>query len=443
MKSGESLKDLGHYQKIGKPKGVYSICSYDRYVIEAALLQAVEDDSVVLIESTCNQVNQFGGYTGMNPVDFKEYIFNIAKSMNFPFERIILGGDHLGPFPFQNEKISEAMDKAREMVRQYVLAGCRKIHIDTSMPLVDDQGDRNAPLEPRTIAERCADLCSISEETFQALRTTSKDAGAPVYVIGTDVPAPGGSDRVEGGLRITTVSDFEETVNLTKESFRRQNLHSAWERVIAVVVQPGFEYGDRTIIEYDGEKAKTLIHAIKKHPNLVFEGHSTDYQSSVSLKRMVEDSIAILKVGPYLTFTAREAIFMLNYIEEELLKNKSTITLSNFIGTLDDVMTQNPEHWIRYYRGNKEDVQFSKKYSFLDRSRYYRVNRRVLESLSRLIQNLHTTDIPLALISQFLPQQYIKLMAGLLPNDPEALIRDRVRDILKIYSCAAGDREKV
>lgn len=440
MKTGESFKDIFHYQKTGKPRGIYSICSYDRYVLEAAFLQAQDDNSILLIESTCNQVNQFGGYTGMKPGDFREYIFNIARSINFPTERIILGGDHIGPFPFQNEKIKDAMDKAREMVRQYVLAGCRKIHIDTSMHLRDDTGDRSIPLNPEVVAERCADLCSVAEETFHSQGKSHSVASQPVYVIGTDVPAPGGS-KGKKEPKITGVSELEKTVELTKEHFYRKNLHSAWKRVIAVVVQPGFEYGDRTIIKYDRKKAEGLIKAIKKYPELVFEGHSTDYQDVDSLKSMVEDGIAILKVGPYLTFTVRETIFMLSYIENELFKNRKNITLSNFIETLDEVMTEYPKHWAGYYRGEEADVQLSKKYSFLDRSRYYMPHRKVSESLSRLLENLRTTDIPLPLISQFLPQQYPRLRKGLLAIDPEAIIRDRVRDVLKNYSYAVGDRE--
>ena len=74
MRGGDYLKSIVDNQKNGVPKGIYSVCSYNQYVIEASFEQAIEDDSVVLIESTCNQVNQFGGYTGMRPADFKNYI---------------------------------------------------------------------------------------------------------------------------------------------------------------------------------------------------------------------------------------------------------------------------------------------------------------------------------------------------------------------------------
>ena len=95
MGNQNPLRDVVAAQKQGKPRGILSICSYNRYVIRSAIQQALEDDSVVLIESTCNQVNQFGGYTGMTPMDFREVVFHIAGSMGFPLDGVILGGDHL------------------------------------------------------------------------------------------------------------------------------------------------------------------------------------------------------------------------------------------------------------------------------------------------------------------------------------------------------------
>jgi D-tagatose-1,6-bisphosphate aldolase subunit GatZ/KbaZ len=61
------LQNVTQAQKSGRSIGIYSVCSVNRFVIDAALLQGVEDSSPVLIEATCNQVNQFGGYTGMTP----------------------------------------------------------------------------------------------------------------------------------------------------------------------------------------------------------------------------------------------------------------------------------------------------------------------------------------------------------------------------------------
>jgi len=443
MEKYRFLKGIVSLQQRGEPSGIYSICSYNYYVLRAAFIQAKENETPVLIEATCNQVNQYGGYTGMNPEKFREYVFSIADSIDFPQGRIILGGDHLGPFPFKEEEAETGMKKAHEMVKSYVLSGYTKIHLDTSIILRGDPVDEKGALKKEISASRCAALCLTAEETFKSIKSKNLPFSPPVYVIGTEVPSPGGSNEVEGGIHVTEVSDFEETVSITREYFYKKNLEKAWERVIAVVVQPGVEYGDHTVINYDREKAKELSSALKRYPHIVFEGHSTDYQTKKALKELVEDGVAILKVGPALTFAVREGIFLLNYIEEEIFKNKKDIKLSKFISTLDSVMVNNPKHWKKYYKGDEDSRTFARKYSFFDRCRYYWMESKVIESLETLIKNLKSTDIPLSLISQFFPLQYIKIREGILKKDPEMLIIDRIMEVLKDYAYATGNIKSI
>ena len=56
--------------------GIYSVCSINHFVLQAAMSQAKEDGSFLLIESTSNQVDQFGGYSGLNPHQFIKKIYN-------------------------------------------------------------------------------------------------------------------------------------------------------------------------------------------------------------------------------------------------------------------------------------------------------------------------------------------------------------------------------
>jgi D-tagatose-1,6-bisphosphate aldolase subunit GatZ/KbaZ len=122
-------------RKTGERVGIYSACSAHPYVLQAVIKRAKETNSVAVIESTANQVNQFGGYTGMLPADFADMVKTIVKKNDFPIENLILGGDHLGPLIWTNEEAESAMKKSEELVRQYVMAGYTKIHIDTSMKL--------------------------------------------------------------------------------------------------------------------------------------------------------------------------------------------------------------------------------------------------------------------------------------------------------------------
>lgn len=430
-KSSNPLKEIVYSQKNGIPKGIYSACSANEYVIEAVLDEAAINNSYALVEATANQVNQFGGYTGMTPKEFKKFVYKIAEKEKFPIEKLILGGDHLGPLTWVNEVTEKAMENSINLVREYVLAGFTKIHIDTSMRLKGD--DNSKPLETAIIAERGAILCAEAEKAYDELLETNMNAVHPVYIIGSEVPIPGGSQEEEDTVKVTKVSDFENTINAFKKSFEKYNLQEAWKDVIAVVVQPGVEFGNDSIHDYSREDAKELTDALKKHPNIVFEGHSTDYQTAENLKQMVEDGIAILKVGPALTFALRQGLFSLNYIENELFKYNSKIRLSNFINVLDDVMMKNTDNWKKHYHGDSEEVRFAMKYSYSDRCRYYLPINEVEESMKTLLNNLKTQEIPLTLIKQFMPVQYEKIRNNTLKNDPEFLLKDVIANCIDSY----------
>ena len=96
----------------GEHLGITAVCSAHPLVIEAALRLAGSGDRTVLIEATCNQVNQDGGYTGMTPAAFREFVEGIAGKVGFDTGRIVLGGDHLGPNPWKGLPADEAMAKA-------------------------------------------------------------------------------------------------------------------------------------------------------------------------------------------------------------------------------------------------------------------------------------------------------------------------------------------
>lgn len=426
------LKELIELRKSGILRGICSICSANEYVIEAAMEKALEDNSPVLIEATANQVNQFGGYTGMKPADFRDFVFSIAKKTGFPMEKIILGGDHLGPLTWKNEKSLTAMEKACELVRQYALSGFTKIHIDPSMHLADD--DQSVRLDTHIIAQRSALLCEAAENAYGELRKSVPDAPAPVYVIGSEVPVPGGSQEMEDELQVTTASDFEETVEAFKQAFYELGLYDGWDNVIAVVVQPGVEFGDDFVHDYDREKAKKLCESIGKYPDLVFEGHSTDYQTKHALKKMVEDGIAILKVGPELTFALREAFFACCHIEDILYGEDGET--SRFIYTLENVMLNNPEHWLKYYKGSEKEIKYKRKYSYSDRCRYYLKHKDVVSALDSLVHNLSTVSIPPALLSQYFPVQYRRIREGKMQNNVETVIKDKVKEVLDKYTFA-------
>lgn len=434
------LKKIVELQKQGKNVGIYSVCSANGYVIEAALKRGKSDGSCVLIESTANQCDQNGGYTGMTPADFKEFVLKIAEKNGFDKQKIFLGGDHLGPLTFAGKDEAEAMADAEELIRCYVGAGFTKIHIDTSMKVNSDPAD--VRLSDEIIAGRGARLAQVAEETYRELLKKEPGAIPPVYIIGSEVPIPGGAVGSEDtGVQVTKVDDFKNTVAAFEKAFEAAGLgQDVWDRVIGVVVQPGVEEKDSGCTEYDRDKAKDLMASIKDFPNLVFEGHSTDYQTKGKLRELIEDGVGILKVGPALTFAMREAMFALEHIEKEVLYG-TDITPSNFSEILDEEMLKDDKYWRRHYQGTELEVRRKRKYSFSDRCRYYMPTPAVEAAVERLLENLRTQGIPLNLLSQFMPIQYTKVREGLLENEPVALVEDRIINTIDEYLYATHQKE--
>jgi D-tagatose-1,6-bisphosphate aldolase subunit GatZ/KbaZ len=417
----------------GSPIGIVSVCSAHPAVIKAALRRGIDSDTLVLIESTSNQVNQYGGYTGMKPADFVDYVAGIAEEVGFDQSRLLLGGDHLGPNPWQSSPAKDAMAEARELISEYVRAGYRKIHIDASMFLADDAGDRSAPLSDDVVAERTADLCRIAEDAA----ASDPSLPPPLYVVGTEVPIPGGAQESEESIEVTRPEDVQHTVDTIEKAFTAHGLAEPWKRVMAVVVQPGVEFGDDYVFDYDPGQATQLRDQVANLPDLVFEAHSTDYQTEEGLSNLVRDHFCILKVGPWLTFAYREALFALCDIETELLGQEAP-ERSRLRETLEEVMLEEPTYWQKYYHGSESDKALKRKYSYSDRSRYYWQNPRLKEATGRLFSNLRATEVPLPMLSQYLPGQYTKVRAGHLKNDPEELTLGRIDDVLGIYERASA-----
>jgi len=414
----------------GEAKGIYAICSAHPLVIEAAIEQAKQDNTLVLIEATANQVNQFGGYTGMLPADFLEFIGKIADKLDYPRNKIISGGDHLGPVCWVDEPAEQAMVKACELIKTYVAAGFKKIHLDTSMACADDP----TSMPDELVAERAAELCLVAEQT--AIATFGQSD--LVYVVGTEVPPPGGASEEIEDLELTPVSRVKQTLKLHKESFDKRGLTSAWQRVVGLVVQPGVEFDHTSIIDYKLEKAADLKAAIKLLPNIAFEAHSTDYQNEQAYIDLVKDHFAILKVGPQLTLALREALFALSYIEEELIPVEKRSFLRD---VCEQEMLEAPKNWQRFYPVPASKGTLYRRYSYSDRIRYYWNQPRIEQAVECMFNNLNDVGIPLPLISQFLPEQYRDIRNNQLGVTAQELVKAKIKQVTQVYAQACWKQQ--
>lgn len=435
----ERLQDILQRNRRGQGIGVCSICSANRYVLESAIHQAHRDSTLLLIESTSNQVNQFGGYTGQKPSDFARFLRELADSWKFPFENIVLGGDHLGPHVWRKEPAAHAMEKACALVRDSVLAGYTKIHLDASMHCADDQGDRHGPLPDEIVSTRAAEMCEVAERAY---RSMPPGTPFPVYVIGTEVPIPGGELEAGKAPDATRPEDLQQTLRIAEAAFRARKLEAAWERVIAVVVQPGVEFADASVFPYDRAKAGKLSAFAESNWHGVFEAHSTDYQAPDALRQMMQDHFAILKVGPWLTFAFREAVFALAAVEKEWLVDKPGVTISHVREALEQAMLENPAYWQGYYHGDESEQRLARRYSYSDRSRYYWPQPVLVAALNRLLANLTAHPPPLSLLSQYLPKQADRVRSGVLSTRPVELIRNKIMEVLDVYAAACGSLDE-
>jgi D-tagatose-1,6-bisphosphate aldolase subunit GatZ/KbaZ len=411
------IDDLRQRNREGTQAGLPSFCTSNRLVIDAALDFAATHNLPVLIEATCNQVNQFGGYTGMQPADFARLVRGMAEAKG-TLDTLILGGDHLGPNPWRHLPAPEAMANACAMVRAYVEAGFTKIHLDASMAC----GGEPLP-DFAEVARRAATLCAVAE-------AHAPDPTALSYIIGTEVPVPGGETGGMDGLALTTPARLDDTIATHVAAFTAAGLGAALPRVMAVVVQPGVDFSHTEVFPYDPAKAAALSqHLIAQH-EVCFEAHSTDYQTTAALTALVRDHNLFLKVGPELTFALREALFLLSELESALIPEDRANLKDVVLGAMDT----HPKDWASYYKGTPAEQAFLKSYSYSDRIRYYWDRPEVAAAIDRLMENLNRQPLPPVLISH---------LFGLPPAEQQnetaaSLIRRRVQYVVGRYYRACG-----
>jgi D-tagatose 6-phosphate 4-epimerase len=423
------LHDIATWLHGTGPSGIPSVCSAHPMVLEASMRATLPTRLPLLIEATCNQVNQDGGYTGMTPKDFREFVERIAAENGFPPERIILAGDHLGPNPWKHLPAEEAMEKAEVMISAFAAAGFTKLHLDCSMGC---QGEPVA-LKDEETASRAARLAAAAESALPGGETPK-----PVYVIGTEVPIPGGAMHALDELELTTPDDARRTVQIHEAAFAQAGQSDAFTRVIAVVVQPGVEFGSHNVVDYNSAKAQSLSATLKDLPGLVFEAHSTDYQTRANLTDLVHDGFAILKVGPGLTFVLREALYGLDAIAEELFPGSRDETLR---ATMERVMLAAPENWVKYYEGNDAELALQRHFSYSDRLRYYWPQPDADAAVERLFAVLGDTELPETLIGQYLGARYEAVRGGRLPADARSLAMASVESLMQDYIAACDGGE--
>ena len=314
------------------------MCSAHPWVIRAAAEQAAEDGSLLLVEATSNQVNQFGGYTGMRPAEFRDFVLEHVRAAGVGAEKLILGGDHLGPNPWRALPAAEAMQRAETMVAEYARAGFTKIHLDASMACGDDP----ERLSDEVVAERAARLCRAAESCV-----CGRAAGVRDW--------HGGA----GAGRGYALGDM----SWRRRRLRRRRIRSrCTSACLRNRVWGGVAAGDcaggaagRGVRPRCGGgvrpregAARWWSGCARSRRRLCLRRTPRTISCREAYVELVQDGFAILKVGPALTFAMREALEALEDMESQLVPEEERSQLSS---VLEETMLREPKDWLPYYCG--------------------------------------------------------------------------------------------
>lgn len=391
-----------------------SVCSAHPDVIAAALRRARAHGLPALIEATSNQVNQFGGYTGMTPADFVRFVHDIAADHGLDRVPLILGGDHLGPHVWRALPAEAAMDHARKMVADFVRAGFTKIHLDCSVGCLDEP----ARLGDAAAAARAAELARVAEAHAPRVSELS-------YVVGTEVPLPGGALHDDMPPQPTPPERAAATLAAHRDAFEAAGAGPAWRRVRALVVQPGLEYGPGRVHVLDTRQPDLLSPVLEGNERLCFEAHCVDFQPSGIAADLTRRNFGILKVGAALTFAWREALYALSHMQVWQQGGPHVCE------RIEEMMLARPEHWQDHYRGPAATQRLLRHFGYADRIRYYWPQARA--EVQALCDGLDATGVPPPLLLQYLPPDTLARAARLDLPPARAILQAHVEARLDDY----------
>jgi D-tagatose-1,6-bisphosphate aldolase subunit GatZ/KbaZ-like len=160
-------------------------------------------------------------------------------------------------------------------------------------------------------------------------------------------------------------------------------------------------YAHEDVIQFDPEKACALSLALRALPGIVFEAHSTDYQTEDGLRQLANGGFSILKVGPWLTYALREALYGLDAIADVPDGHPPR---NRMMRAMEGAMQAAPGNWARNDDGDARDLWLQRHVSYSDRIRYYWPDPAARAAVAGLSARLGNRAIPAPVLDQYLPQ---------------------------------------
>lgn len=353
-----------------KNKAVPSFCTSNKEVLNTIIFYCKRKNLPCLIESTSNQVNQYGGYTGKTPINFYTDLKKILKKNNFNSQNLYVGGDHLGPLPWKNKNEKIAMNNSIKLINNCLDSKYTKIHVDTSIKCSNENSINHS-----IIFERTKYIIEKSK--------LKKNLKKIFLIIGTEVPLSGSNEK--GKIKLTQekqiILEVKKFRNLLKKFYKKK-------LKFGLVVEPGMRFMHYNILSPNFSKFNEKKKISQKN-NFIYEAHSTDYQPVNILKGLVKNNFKFLKVGPELTYNYSRSLFFMENIEKKYFKNG----LSNIKKKILLTMLKDKKYWKGYYLGNKSKIKKLILNSKLDRMRYYLNKNNVVLSTTKLKKNINNISV--------------------------------------------------
>ena len=409
------LRKIIARNRAGEAIAIPSVCTAHPDALEASLTLAETLDQPIVVEATSNQVNQDGGYTGLTPAAFITFVQDIAQRASVSQSRIFFGGDHLGPQAWRKLPAEQAMEKAHRMVADYAAAGFTKIHLDCSEGCAGEP----AQLPDAITATRSAALAATALQH-------APDPDKLLFVIGTEVPPPGGARTDDhGDIPPTTPESAKATLKAHRDAFTAAQI--ALDQIGGLVVQPGVEFSPMEVHHLPLQRDPQLLDALKDWPNLCLEAHSTDYQHPEAYPRLAQLGFAFQKVGPALTFAWREALYALDTIRAQ----NGWATGPSLPDTMEAVMLANPAYWQAHIHG--PDPRLQRHFGLADRIRYYWPDPNAQEAVQDLFKDLEGRPLPAPLLAAHFSASELASARTSRHPLPRALALARVQTALRPY----------
>ncbi|MDR3473889.1 MAG: class II D-tagatose-bisphosphate aldolase, non-catalytic subunit [Devosia sp.] len=372
------LIEIARANRAGVPLGLPAYCTAHPETLRAILRCYADDYEPLLIEVDAAAVNLGGGYAGMTPGGFRNFIEIMAAGEGVDPARLILGAARVGTGLWKTEPVASAMTSAAALIRAYVEAGFVKLHLDASSACADDE-----TVSPENVAGRTAALCWAAEAAAQ---------GRPVLY------ALGGASSARAPGTPATPAEARQLFDLHQQAFGSAGIGTAFERVIALVLESGAGYTNAAVLPFLPGPLAGLAQMLPSPPSdAVFQAPATDYQDEAALRALVAAHFAILEVGPELANAFGRAVVAMAHLEAHL-----SVRVSDVLAVIEKEMLRDPAGW-QDQIPDDDRAAAMRLFGLTGPLRAYWARPPIAAALQRLFANIDAARPEAGLLAQYAP----------------------------------------